>query len=425
MHRTEGANNSNNLFVEGPPNTTIPADWLNAVQEEIIYAITQAGIELKTAGTDTRTQLWQAMQGIVQGYDYVVYSQATLLALFERTGANVYQIKDGYKSVLVRNIGTGYNMNEILSGGDTELDLHENECTHLEFERGAFWNIASLDFRFNIDNGEFFMKNWHVKGDSTAVAYTHEHLLHVAGERNHFENCTIENVISSTADHRLFYEDPTVRSSSWSGCVVKGCGNTAAGGAWYGFYGNSGLVNCVVEDCTIAANTAAIAYGFAYPYRISNCNVQNCTITGDSTFYSYFTAIDISACEVWSITAVEAVYGYHSCQQITSCQVYTQTSTGNKSVGYYNCTEMVGCRARSISATLAGGADAYAFWVCARFAATTTLNITSVAGVANGYRSCTYGAALATDVAANPGCDWMDSNDAQITNNWSVGDIFT
>ena len=35
MHRTEGANNLNNEFVDGPPGTTVGADILNAFQEEL------------------------------------------------------------------------------------------------------------------------------------------------------------------------------------------------------------------------------------------------------------------------------------------------------------------------------------------------------------------------------------------------------
>lgn len=57
MHRTEGTNHSSNLFVDGPPGTYVEEDWLNAMQEEVAYAIEQAGITLKTAATETRQQL--------------------------------------------------------------------------------------------------------------------------------------------------------------------------------------------------------------------------------------------------------------------------------------------------------------------------------------------------------------------------------
>ena len=66
MHRTEGENHISNYFTDGPPGTTIEADWLNAIQEEIAFVIENAGLSLLTAYTDTRQQLKTAMD-----YHYV------------------------------------------------------------------------------------------------------------------------------------------------------------------------------------------------------------------------------------------------------------------------------------------------------------------------------------------------------------------
>ena len=62
MHRTEGENNSAGMFANGPPGTRVEENWLNSLQEEICYTIEQAGVVLKTASTDTRTQLLEALQ---------------------------------------------------------------------------------------------------------------------------------------------------------------------------------------------------------------------------------------------------------------------------------------------------------------------------------------------------------------------------
>jgi len=62
MHRTEGENHNQNMFTDGPPGTCIEEKWLNAVQEELCYVIEQAGLALKTASTDTRQQLLNALQ---------------------------------------------------------------------------------------------------------------------------------------------------------------------------------------------------------------------------------------------------------------------------------------------------------------------------------------------------------------------------
>ncbi len=63
MHRTEGEYNNNNLFTDGPPGTRVEEGWLNALQNEIVNVIEDAGITLKTAGTETGTQLLEALRG--------------------------------------------------------------------------------------------------------------------------------------------------------------------------------------------------------------------------------------------------------------------------------------------------------------------------------------------------------------------------
>jgi hypothetical protein len=66
MHRTEGNNNSNNLFTDGPPGTTVESKWLNSIQEEIAYVIEQNDITLENATTDTTyNQLHTAIQRMV------------------------------------------------------------------------------------------------------------------------------------------------------------------------------------------------------------------------------------------------------------------------------------------------------------------------------------------------------------------------
>lgn len=65
MHRTEGQYHSSNMFTDGPPGTRVESNWANAVQEEIAYVITQAGLSLLTASTDTRQQLYAAISQIL------------------------------------------------------------------------------------------------------------------------------------------------------------------------------------------------------------------------------------------------------------------------------------------------------------------------------------------------------------------------
>ena len=80
MHKTEGANNDNGRFTDGPPATTLESDLMNAVCDEIIYVIETAGITLKTAGTETGIQLREALLKTVpmpRGYiDGLIMSNA-------------------------------------------------------------------------------------------------------------------------------------------------------------------------------------------------------------------------------------------------------------------------------------------------------------------------------------------------------------
>jgi hypothetical protein len=79
MHRTEGAYNESNLFVDGPPGTTIEAAWLNAVQEEIANVIEAVGTPLLLESTDTRTQLRDAINSLVvaAGISDIAYDATT------------------------------------------------------------------------------------------------------------------------------------------------------------------------------------------------------------------------------------------------------------------------------------------------------------------------------------------------------------
>jgi len=58
MKRTTGDNNINNLFVDGPPGTTVEASWFNNVQEEIISVLVAENIPLDE---NNQTQLLAAL----------------------------------------------------------------------------------------------------------------------------------------------------------------------------------------------------------------------------------------------------------------------------------------------------------------------------------------------------------------------------
>ena len=68
MHRIDTATATpDHKFTEGDPTipvaaTTVSAEWLNAVQEELVAVITGAGLELKKSDNG---QLWQAISQLI------------------------------------------------------------------------------------------------------------------------------------------------------------------------------------------------------------------------------------------------------------------------------------------------------------------------------------------------------------------------
>jgi hypothetical protein len=64
MHRTEGDNHLLNQFTDGPPGTTITANWLNAIQEEIAGVIEGAGMTVDVADVDVYGQLFDALKAL-------------------------------------------------------------------------------------------------------------------------------------------------------------------------------------------------------------------------------------------------------------------------------------------------------------------------------------------------------------------------
>lgn len=99
MHRTEGSNNSGNLFTDGPPATCVEEDWLNAVQEEICAVIEGAGLTLLTAGTDTRSQLLAAIQSLVVGPLIVAVTGDITITAGDMNGHKTYANIDAVGAV--------------------------------------------------------------------------------------------------------------------------------------------------------------------------------------------------------------------------------------------------------------------------------------------------------------------------------------
>jgi hypothetical protein len=404
MHRTEGANNTtdingNSIFTEGPPATTIPANWLNAIQEEIANVIEQTGGTLLQGTTDTKDQLWDAIRTTIQPYDFVVNSQATFQNAIERVGANQYKIKSAYKSIYFRNITGGYSMpsaaSSLSSGVDSWGYLETNACTHLEFENGGSLNMSSQQGYIEVNTADCYLKNVHVTGDGTAAQIEKSFLLN--NVRVTYDNCRCSN---RNAD----------------GAIVTMNGFEASGTFLHNI--TSKYINCTAYTLD-AVNTAV---GFNGSMNMTNCISYDIDSSSGSGV-AFSACLNLSSCVAYDIDGT-AAQGFASCEQMAGCYAFQVTAATGEASGFDNCDKISASYATDID-TAGGAGNTYGFTNCDTISACQASDIDSAGGNAEGFNDCNYGASLFTGEAANSGNDWIDSADPQIVNQVSTPNVWT
>ena len=150
MHRIESDNitvtaDGKNQFKNGPPATTVNAEILNTIQEEICNFIEGAGFQVQRKAGDTQNQLWQAFQTVNTEYDLIISNQTQFNSIMERVAANQYKIKDQYNSIYLKYAVAGYACvggNSFLSGGDTWGYIETNNCARIVCEAGVTFDFA-------------------------------------------------------------------------------------------------------------------------------------------------------------------------------------------------------------------------------------------------------------------------------------------
>jgi len=484
MHRTEGANNVSGLYSAGPPPTTITADALNSIQEELAAVIEYSGQAIQTAATDTRNQLLAAILALIPTYDAVVASQASWDAIIERTAANTYQFKDDYKSVFVK-VGD-YTLT--LSGGDTWGQLQTNNVAHLEFERDAVITFGNTPGYLNVNTTRCYLKNIMIKGLGTvASAVQGSFLLSAAAAV--FDNCVVTTRLSNT--NMTGFQGSATAFHNWSTKYINCRVSTlTSSGNIFGFYLCQNMSGCTVNDC--ACTGTGVLHGFSTCDNISSSQVYILD-SANGNCAGFYTCNQVSACKVSDIdtSGTGVAYGYHICMQVSASMATDIQSAVNKNTsGFYQCTQVSGCTVSMIDATGVGFAygfrnsyqisacystdidspagnaygflnchrisacyafdidsssetaygfyscdqisaccasdidsdtkNAYGFYGCDQISACYVSDIDSSSGTAEGFHNCTYGAALNTDEAANAGNDYMDTTDAAITNKFST-----
>lgn len=425
MHRTEGDNNVNNLYTDGPPATTVGAAALNSIQEEMANAIEYSGQTLQTRATDNYSQLTTALQTLL-GYDFIVDTPTAFANIMERTGANTYQIKDEYLSVFFRQNTGGYSIASILSGGDTWGKIETNNCNNLIFESGAYFNFGDTQSYLEVNTDYCYLKNVEIRGIGTsAAAITQSFLL--GADFVTYDGCKTRDR-KSNVDFYGFKGSGTAshnRTGKYKDCLAYNL--SSSGNYLYGFYNCSFLTNC--KAITLIHTGAINMSGFKTCYNLNICLAYD--MTGSATrVLGFDDCFRISTCHAEKIyytgTGIYYGCGFHLSYQISNCYAYDISGTGTGATGGFNGIEgITGCKAEKIDATNVGSGDAHGFASCFYISGCYATDIDSVAGSADGFISCRYGSSIHTNETVNGSNDYMDTVDAQITNKTSCASIFT
>jgi hypothetical protein len=328
-------------------------------------------------------------------YDLVIRTQADFNYAFERLGANDYQFRSEYKSILVKNATGGFSVSGMLSGGDTWGNIKTNACAHLQFENGATFNFGDNPGAIIANTDSGLLRNALVKGTgSIAAAVTESFLL--AAARVTFDNCVCSTRLSNV-DMIGFRGSATAshnHMSKYSNCVARALSGTDA---VYGFHSCLQLNNCIAYDLN-SSGGADNCNGFYFCWQLSGCHANS---------------ID---------SASSSAYGFNDCEQISACVAIKIDSVSGDAFGFYGCRQTSACRTTDVDSV---SGDAHGFCNCDRISACYSNDIDSTSSNAYGFRACTYGAALYTTEPANPSNDWIDTVDGAVANKVSTPSVWT
>ncbi len=284
MHRTEGTNfikdsNGNNSFTDSPPATTITAAILNSIQEEICTVIENSGLNVLTQATDTKNQLWQAISQATSSFEYIVSSQSTFNALFERVAANQYKIKDDYSSVFIKFIAGGYACyggGSFLSGGDTWGQIFTNNCKLIICEGGTIFQMGDTPSYFSINTADFIGYNLRMDGLGGAAAINYSFYLNNTGIKlinpmsyNRKSNTNMTVFYSNVTDNMQFILNPIINTIDSTGGTIKG------------FYQCYNIQNPYI---TLLEGSSGITTIFDACKRINNYLIYNCTNSAEHVY---------------------------------------------------------------------------------------------------------------------------------------------
>lgn len=205
--------------------------------------------------------------------------------------------------------------------------------------------------------------------------------------------CEVDDVVASMSCYG--YRD----CNNVSGCKAT---NFEAG-AVYGIYSCISVTGCIVDtiSCTISSSLAS---GIGLCICVSACRVLNVTSVGTSNASGINGSVGISACYISNITAsgTGSAIGISASESVSASTI-TNIHSGNTTSTFY---------AQGISST-----DG--------ISAVRIANVTYGSGEGEGIRGCKYISSAEVGPVTNSSDDYVDTDDAQITNKFSTPSIWT
>jgi len=239
-------------------------------------------------------------------------------------------------------------------------------------------------------------------------------------------NCEIDTVQPTGGNGSIFYGFDTC--NELSNCSITNL--LVAGGFMAG-----GYVSCSkVSGCEITTLTCTNGGGVAVLSGYASCTVMTaCRATINhsgvaTSVQAYNTCSQLSACYAYVSTTSTNARGFVGCSDLSACRVQNGVTTGAMVYAFTSCNQLSACYVGTISSTFVLNGSVYGFYLCNYLSACNiSIALAGGTGIAYGYHTCTYGSSLYCNptIVNNPTCDWMDSNDAQIVNKYSINVQFT
>lgn len=340
MHQPDGDNiltdeNGDSWFQDGPPASTLKANFLNAVKGELINILKAYGITPKTPGSDTYDQIAQALIARDQGKT----REASIVIASSDSDENARLTADVV-------ISTATDAAAILNAQMVALSATGGGKI---FVRKGTYNIYT-DLKVK------HKTNLVGEGEGTLIVSPVLLAVKIQPDSN-TASCTISDI----SVYGAIIQGLSSNYCTWSNVRVQGTGyfnscnnlinctaiQTPATVGQYGFIYCKSLTNCVVDNVLIgfsncinltgcSADCKNVIDGIENDIQIgfSSCiNLTGCSAFGNST-YGYELCRDLADC-----VAEYCLTGFYDCKHISSCYANNNTN------GYHACGGVVNCRA--------------------------------------------------------------------------------